>query len=183
MDSAYVRNLIRKVIENSESDLWEDAVEEWEIIDCEEDEFCSEICICGKENIKYLYTIKNVINGRMLYPIGSSCIRKFNRADMKEEISLIEAMFKLLHAVEDNRYLSLSSELFSRKLLYHLYEVGAFDTAYNGYDGYDDYDFMLKMFNKRHKDSITMRQDKKIKAVLLNSIKPFLQDKLAEKIK
>ena len=183
MKSAYFRNLTSKVIQNSESVLWEDAVEEWEIVDCEEDEFCSEICICGKENIRYLYTIENTINGRILYPIGSSCIRKFNRADMREEISLIEAMFKLLHAVEENRYLSLSSELFSRKLLYHLYEQGAFDTAYNRFDGIEDYELMLKMFNKRDKDSITIRQDKKIKAVLLNSIKPFLQDKLAEKIR
>lgn len=183
MESAYVRNLIMRVVQNSESDLWEEAVEEWEIFDCDEDVSCSEICICGKENIKYLYTIRNTINGRMLYPIGSSCIRKFNRADMKEETSLIEAMFKLLHAVEENRYLSLSSEFFSRKLLHHLYEQGAFDTEYNGFDGREDYEFMLKMFNKRDKDSITFHQDRKIKAVLLNSIKPFLQNKLAKKIR
>lgn len=92
-------------------------------------------------------------------------------------------MFKLLHAVESNRYLSLSSELFSRKLLKYLFEQGALDTEYNDFDGEEDYEFMLKMFNKRNKSSITMRQDKKIKAILLNSIKPFLQNKLTEKIK
>jgi len=27
-------------------------------------------CICGKENIKYLFTIKNNINGNSVYPIG-----------------------------------------------------------------------------------------------------------------
>ena len=102
---------------------------------------------------------------------------------MKEETSLYEGMFKLLHAVESNRYLSLSPELFSRKLLKYLFEQGAFDTEYNDFDGKEDYEFMLKMFNKRDKSSITMRQDKKIKAVLLNSIKPFLQNKLAEKVK
>ena len=59
MESAYVRNLIMRVVQNSESDLWEEAVEEWEIFDCDEDVSCSEICICGKENIKYLYTIRN----------------------------------------------------------------------------------------------------------------------------
>jgi len=183
LESSYVKNLIMRVIQNSESSIWEDAVEEWEITDCEEDDSASEICICGKENIKYLFTIRNTINGNMLYPIGSSCIKKFNRADMKEETSLYEGMFKLLHAVESNRYLSLSPELFSRKLLKYLFEQGAFDTEYNDFDGKEDYEFMLKMFNKRDKSSITMRQDKKIKAVLLNSIKPFLQNKLAEKIK
>lgn len=183
MESAYVKNLIMRIIQNSESSIWEDAVKEWEITDCEEDDSASEICICGKENIKYLFTIRNTINGNMLYPIGSSCIKKFNRADMKEETSLYESMFKLLHAVESNRYLSLSPELFSRKLLKYLFEQGAFDTEYNDFDGKEDYEFMLKMFNKRDKSSISMRQDKKIKAVLLNSIKPFLQNKLAEKVK
>lgn len=133
---------------------------EWEIADCEEEDSASEICICGKENIKYLFTIRNTINGNMLYPIGSSCIKKFNRADMKEETSLYEGMFKLLHAVESNRYLSLSSELFSRKLLKYLFKQGAFNTKYNNFDGEEDYEFMLKMFNKRDKSSITMRQEK-----------------------
>ena len=53
----------------------------------------------------------------------------------------------------------------------------------NDYDGEDDYEFMLKMFNKRDKDSISLKQDKKIKALLLNAIKPFLQDRLAEKVR
>ena len=50
-------------------------------------------------------------------------------------------------------------------------------------NGDEDYDFMLKMFNKRDKSSITIKQDKKIKAILLNSIKPFLQEKLSCKIR
>ncbi|MDE6699222.1 MAG: hypothetical protein K2J91_07080, partial [Lachnospiraceae bacterium] len=53
---------------------------------------------------------------------------------------------------------------------------------YNHYDGVNDYEFMLKMFNKRDKSSITIKQNKKIKAVLLNSVKPFLLETLAEKI-
>lgn len=180
--NTYIEKLIMRVIQNSESDIWEDAVFEWEIIDCEEDSSCSSECICGKENIKYLYSIRNIHNGRILYPIGSSCIQKFNRADLNAETSLRESTFKLLHAVENNRYLSLSPDLFSRKLLRLLYDEGAFNTDYNHYDGEGDYEFMLKMFNKRNKDEITVRQDKMIKAILLNSIKPFLQDLLEDKI-
>lgn len=182
MESTYVNNLIMTVIADSESDVWQDAVTEWEIYDCEEDESCSEECICGKENIRYLYSIRNVINGNTLFPIGSSCIKKFNRTDLKEEASVREEMFRLLHAVDENKYLSLSSDLFSRRLLKYLYDQGAFDTEYNHYDGVNDYEFMLKMFNKRDKSSITIKQDKKIKAVLLNSVKPFLLETLAEKI-
>lgn len=183
MESTYVKNLILKVIYNSESDEWDGAVTEWEIYDCEEDETCSEECICGKENIKYLYTIRNILNGKLLFPIGSSCIKKFNRADLKEETTLREGLFKLLHAVEEKGYLSLSPDLFSRKILQWFYDEGAFDTSYNNYDGKSDFEFMLKMFNKRNKDLITISQDKKIKAVLLNSIKPFLERTLSEKVK
>lgn len=170
------------VIDVSESETWQEAVTEWEICDCEEDENCSEECICGKENIKYLYRIRNIINGNTLFPIGSSCIKKFNRTDLNEEASVREGMFRLLHAVNENKYLSLSSDLFSRKLLKYLHYQGAFNNEYNQYDGANDYEFMLKMFNKRDKSSITEKQERKIKAVLLNCIKPFLLETLAGKI-
>ena len=100
IESTYVEKLIMQVINNSYSDNWQEAVKEWEIYNCKEDEKCLEKCICGKENIRYLYTIKNVYNGNLLFPIGSSCIRKFNRTDLQEESSLIESKFKLLHAIK-----------------------------------------------------------------------------------
>ena len=183
MNSVYVEKMIQTVVKYSESNYWKDAVNEWRIDDCEEDDSCSGRCICGKENIKYLYTIRNSINGEKLYPIGSSCIKKFERADMNEEISLREGTFKLFHAVENNMYLSLSPDLFSRKLLKWLYEQGAFNTLYTNYNGMEDYRFMLKMFNKRDKSSISPRQNKKIKAILLNSIKPFLLNTLYGKFR
>lgn len=96
-----------------------------EINCCEEDEKASEICILWKREYKYLYTIKNMYNGNILYPVGSSCITKFDRKDLREKITLMESQFKLLHAVEEGKFLSLSVELFSRKLLLWLYEEGA----------------------------------------------------------
>lgn len=177
-----MRNLVQNVIGSSEADEWNDAVTEWEIVDCEEDEKCLKSCICGKEKIKYLYTIQNIYNRNILYPIGSQCINKFGRADMRERTSLMEEQFRLLHAVEDNRFITLDSDLFSRKLLRWLYDEGAFDNIYNNYDGEDDYEFMIKMFNKRDKSSITIKQNKKIRAIIVNSIKPFLMDRLEEKV-
>lgn len=183
MENVSVKRLIDTVISNSVSNTWKDAVTEWEIIDCEEDNTYSGECICGKENLKYLYTIENTINGNQLYPIGSTCINKFNRSDLNREVTLRESMFKLLHAVDSNQYLDLSTELFSRKLLKWLYEIGAFETSYEKTDAETDYNFMLKMFNKRDKSSITDKQRGKIAAVLLNSIKPFLENILSGKIK
>ncbi len=137
--------MIKQVLESSESDTWKSAVTEWEIYDVEEDEKQLESCICGKENLRYLYTIRNKLNDNQLYPIGSQCIKKFNQEDLTDEINVKEQMFKLLHAVEDNAFLKLSSDFFSRKL--------------------------------------SEKQDKKATAIILNSIKPFLQAQLAEKVR
>lgn len=181
--STYRENLIQTVLDNSYGNTWEEAVNEWEITDCIEDRSRKESCICGKEELKYLYEIHNVVTDKYLYPIGSSCITKFEREDLCEETSVAEGMFKLLHAVEQNAYLELSPDLFSRKLLRALYKRGAFvPSKFNNYDGANDYEFMLKMFNKRDKSSITPFQEKKIKAILLNSIKPYLQKELKNKI-
>lgn len=57
MKNNYVENLILTVINSSEATTWEDAVPEQEIADCEEDSSRTSRCVCGKENIKYLYRI------------------------------------------------------------------------------------------------------------------------------
>lgn len=180
-NSAYYQNLIQRVIDHSNSKIWESAVLEWEIFDWEEDETLESSCVCGKENLRYLFTIRNTLNGNMLYPIGSSCIKKFERDDLNEETAVKEQLFKLLHAIENNSFLALSSEFFSRKLLRHLYDIGAFKpTQYNHYKPEEDYQFMLDMFNKR---SRTIKQEKKATAIILNSIKPFLYEMLQNKVR
>ena len=62
-NTQYYKNLIERVIKLSESDVWEVAVREWHIYDCELDETQSETCVCGKEYLKQLFTIKNEKNG------------------------------------------------------------------------------------------------------------------------
>lgn len=74
--SIYRENLINAVIDNSNANNWDDAVLEWDIVDCIEDETCSESCVCGKYGLRYLYTIVNDRNGNALHPIGSCCILK-----------------------------------------------------------------------------------------------------------
>lgn len=174
--SRYYENLIQTVVNKSDAYDWSSAVLEWSVYDVEEDEDLAESCVCGKENLRYLFTIKNDINGNMLYPIGSSCIKKFERKDLNEEVDVKIQLFKLLHAIEENEFLTLSTEYFSRKLLRYLFENNAFKaTAYNNYNPENDYEFMLKMFNARQR---TQSQEKKAIAILLNSIKPFLKEQL-----
>lgn len=175
--SQYRENFINTILQHSDSDEWESAVGEWEIEDCIEDEELKSSCICGKENLRYLFTIHNIHNHNVLEPIGSSCIKKFGRSDLNEQVSVNEKLFQLMHAIEEGEYISLTSEYFSRSLLRFMLEDGAFiETEFNRYNGENDYDFMLKMFNKR--TAPTYKQDAKIKAIIMNSIRPYLMDKL-----
>lgn len=184
MSSSYHANLLQEVSNLSENKKWADAVLEWNITDCDEDEALESSCVCGKENLRYLFTIKNTLNNNTLYPIGSSCIKKFNRADLNEKTSIQEKLFKLFHAVEDDSFISLSKNFFSRKLLEYLYNQGALkSTSFNNFDPQRDYDFLLKMFNKRNKDEITSNQQKKINAIIITSIRPYLYEQLSSKIK
>lgn len=182
MSSKYYENLIKTVLEHSTSQNWVDAVNEWYIDDIEEDETLSESCICGHPNLRYLFTIKNETNNNTLFPIGSECIKKFERDELYQEATIKEKLFELYHIVENNSFIEFNSKLFSRKLLKYLYDAGAFKAnEYNHYNPLQDYNFMLKTFNQ--KNPATSQQDKKVKAIILNSIKPFIQEQLKNKIK
>lgn len=102
MASSYYQNLIKRVLEASTTDNWEIAVREWDIVDCEEDEEHASECVCGKENLRYLFTIRNRETGRSLYPIGSSCIEKFERDDLDYEVDVQMDMYRLAHASKVN---------------------------------------------------------------------------------
>lgn len=86
--SKYQENLIKTVMDKSWGNTWEEAVQEWDIIDCAEDNSLSRSCICGKEQIKYLYRLHNRKTNQWLFPIGSSCIKKFQRKDLQEKQQL-----------------------------------------------------------------------------------------------
>lgn len=179
--SSYSQNLLRRVIELSESNYWEDAVTEWEIIDCYEDETLSESCICGKERLKYLFTIQNTLNQNTLYPIGSSCINKFNRTDLNEQADIQEKLFKLLHAVRGRTFITLTSQYFSRRLLKYFLDNDVFKAnEYNKFSPELDYQFLLKMFNSRTKP--TQNEQRKINAIIKFSIFPYLEELLQDKI-
>ena len=178
-----LENLKERVIGMYKSTEWEVAKDEWEVERCEEDKKAQTDCVCGKENIKYLFTIRNKENGNRLHPIGSTCIKKFGRNDLDEVAKKYVDRFKLLHAVEDGEFIELSPKYFSRKILLSLYKDGAFrDTKYNGYNGINDYEFLLKMFNMRNKENMTEGQRRKVSAIILNEIKPFLKQELENKM-
>lgn len=175
----YYDNLIKNVIDLSDSDDWNHASCEWEIIDCEDNCFSNRKCVCGKERLRYLYTIRNRKNGNVLSPIGSSCIKKFKCEDLNYEIAVYKDMFVLLRAIQKNEYISLNTNYFTRNLLYYLYDNDAFKASmYNNFNAENDYYFMLDMFNKHNKDEITDFQERKIKALIVNNIIPFVKARI-----
>lgn len=173
-------NLIDCVLGYSKSNDWDEAKFEWEIISIDVDPFCEGKCICGHHGLKYLYTIRNMDNDLILYPVGSECIRQFNRRDFDEEIKIKEALFNLYYNVESRIFVSLTSEFFTRDLLLYLFNHGAFKpTIYNNYNPEEDYDFMVRMFNKRN--VISEACASKVRAILITSIIPYIREILIEK--
>lgn len=182
--SSYYQNLIQTVLNHSDSPVWATAVLEWEVEDCEEDDSLESSCICGKENLKYLFTIRNKKNNNALYPIGSTCIKKFDRTDLNDVVSIQEGLFRLLHAISNKKFIKLTSEYFSRKILKYLCINNAFKPSkYNDFNAENDYTFLLKMFNKKDKNSISYKQQKKINAIIITNIRPYLESILRDKIK
>lgn len=178
---SFTKNLMNQVLDASESLQWKSAVDEWDIEDCEEDTQCKSSCICGKEKIRYLYTICNRLNGNTLYPIGSRCIRRFERDDLSEMTVIQEKLFKLLHAIRKHERIELTTDYFSRRVLAYLFEQGAFKPSkYNGFQEHRDYQFMLNMFNQH--SPLTESQQRKVNAIIICSIKPYLEKMLADRI-
>ena len=98
---------------------------------------------------------------------------------MDQEVAAYEDMFRLLRAVEAGEYIELTSKFFTRRLLLYLLNNDAFEAnQFNNFNPESDYEFLLQMFNKRNKDDITYAQERKIKAIIVNSIIPFMKRKI-----
>lgn len=177
----YKENLINRVMDLSSKNKWSEAVLEWEVTDWNfAEEMDVERCICGKENIYYLYEISNVVTKNKLYPIGSRCIKRFERKEMNTEVRVLEKMFDLQKAYESGTFINLSSDLFSRNSLEYMYEKGAFKSSKFG-TSKDNYEFMLKMFNARKQPN--ENQAAKIRAIIINDIIPYCNKLMNDKVK
>jgi hypothetical protein len=171
-------NLSCAVLENSESTDWCACIEEWSVVYCEEDEDAESTCVCGNEGLRYLYTVRNVLNGKELFPIGSECIKRFGNSEMEDEARCWAQAYRLVNLATEygkTRQLSIvhDKKMFSRKLLAFMYRNGAFRrTKWNEYDSGNDYRFMLDMFNAQ---TLSPRQQVKADHVMHDSIYPWLR--------
>lgn len=174
MTTASFKALVQAVLSKSESNTWDTAVLEWQVVDLEEDPTGQGECVCGQPNLVQMFTIKNSRNSESLYPIGNVCVRKFGRQDLDLEVDIFSRMHSLRKAIGSGEA-DFTSTYFSRALLEYLYSAGAFTPdRWNHQDGEEDYSFLLDMFNKRNKDAITAKQQRKIDVLLNKKVFPFV---------
>ncbi len=167
------QSLVQAVVASSRSNVWAVAVNEWQIVDLEEDSSGTGVCVCGQQNLVKLFTIRNELNGSELFPIGSVCVNKFGRADLDRDVDLLSGLHALRKAILDASEIPLTSEYFSRAMLEDFFFHDVFTPdQWNRGDGESDYEFLVKMFNKRNKDSITSRQHYKIHMLLQEKVFP-----------
>lgn len=180
MYDVYYQNLINRIMMSSSSKNWAFAVNEWRIYDCVEDAYAQSTCVCGRGNNRFLFALVNNTNGNVIYPIGSESIKLLGRPDLVEEAAMYEELFELLHAIMENKYLSLSPKIFSRKVLDYLYANGAFTpNQYNEFNGRNDYNFILECI---YGDAyISKSEQRKAVAIILQSIKPFIESRFGSK--
>ncbi|MGK9149513.1 hypothetical protein KXS11_17900 [Plantibacter flavus] len=157
------------------SNAWATAVQEWEVIEVEEDPAGRGVCVCGQQNLVQLFTIENVNNQAVLYPIGSTCVNQFGRNDLNRQVDLLGDLLALRKTLRDGKSIELTADHFSRAMLEYFWFQDVFTPdQWNNHDGEGDYEFLLKMFNKRDKDAINRRQQAKIYMLLTQKVLPFV---------
>ena len=168
--------LARAVVRSSVSKAWSAAVTEWEVVALEEDLDALGVCVCGQTGLVKLFTIRNKRNDSVLFPIGSVCVNQFGRKDLDQQITVFSDLLTLRSAVIAGERVTLTAQFFSRAVLEWFYAQGVFTPDHwNRGDGANDYDFLLKMFNKRDKDSISRAQRQKLSLLLRQKVFPFIQ--------
>ena len=179
--SYHHQTFVNTIVDSSKSMYFKKAILEWDITDWFDSRQNTRQCICGKQNIRYLYTIKNKINQKSLDPVGSSCIKKFEREDLNEKINLQKSLFLLYEKIEKKEFITLKND-FTRKSLKYLNSQSIFTPSkFNNFNSENDYEFLLDMFNMRKKPSD--KQQSKIKKLIYSYIIPYLRKTLTDKIK
>lgn len=146
------------------------------MVSVEEDPHAEGECLCGQQNLRYMYTIHNQHTDKALSYIGSQCVNHFKREDLDLQVTALSQLLALRKNINAGKPIALTSEHFSRALLGWMYEEGAFNSERNNFNGAQDYNFLLDMFNKHNKDDITSGQQKKIWVMMKYYVTPFVDN-------
>ena len=79
-----------KILENSESKIFNEAKKEWSVVKKLDDG--DDNCICSHD-IYERFVIKNILNNNILKPIGNICIKNFEEEKMMLEVEELNKIF------------------------------------------------------------------------------------------
>lgn len=172
----YNKNFLHPIICSSVSEEWKQAAQEWKVTNYKRVE--EDICICGKEEIKDIYKIRNRLNGNELYPIGSRCINKFKSKKMNEDVSeykriskkVFNRISKLKETIDKGELIKFSARLFSEELIRYLNQKGVLDDNEN--------QFLLDMRSKRRNSEQKEQIDKIIDDYIVPYVKKLPQNEI-----
>lgn len=161
-DKSY--KLIDEVINCSKADDWQNAKTEWEIVNYAYVD-SDHTCVCGQEGLKHLYTIQNTVTKKILFPIGSVCINKFENKDLNSQLNCWKQLLQLKNAaIYGSIDFYKDKKKFSRKLIMYMYYLEFIDI--------DQRNFLINMFNTR--DCLTPRQKRYMWVIVNRYIYPGL---------
>lgn len=158
------------VMENSKDDTsWWTAVKEWSIDGYKCDMAKISSCVCSKTGLKILFRIKNDINGNIIFPIGSTCIKRFKRTDLNNNVEVYEKFCALLNSFEENNdedEVTVDTEHFSRRSIDFYQSKGVIDSY--------EWRFLKGIFNRKY-DTLSMREKSMKNDILRNKIIPYIK--------
>lgn len=170
-------NLRRKIIENSVSDDFEEALGEWSISGVDEDRLRQGVCECNQTGLRYLYSIHNRVTDVSLCPIGSECILAFESDALSLQLRVLQKLVKLCDAYQSNGWqpVGVNGENFSYALLEYLYEGGIFAGLNRSQS--EVYGFMVDMFGRRCE--LTSGQERFAALIQRRCVMPYVRHRFA----
>ena len=78
------------LVEKSVANLYENAIHEWELESTEQDLLLERQCVCTQQGLRYLYKLRNKLNNKILFPVGSSCVKRLNNSNLTETVRQLE---------------------------------------------------------------------------------------------
>lgn len=161
--SSWARRLLGTAVDLSEGESWAQAKSEWKVLYEDDAGGPTETCVCGHEGLRYLNMVGNRITGARLYPVGSSCVERFDDDRIAEEQADARAVRVLRqHAVAGD----LDRPHYSRRAIDALHRERVIDAA--------EHALMRRLFNKGPKAQIPEHDAALLRAVVSRRVMPYL---------
>ena len=175
------KSLHDAVLQASQANTWDQATKEWNEVSLIFNGIGRSNCICGNA-IKYAYELFNNATGQRLFPIGSDCVRHFQRISLdqqiEEEEKLLRKLENLTRKVKKKEKIKVNKSDFDERLLKWFWEKGVFKANRgNQFTPERDYQLFLEVFQGGSWTKAEPIKKARMEEVLEKCIKPFLLGK------